>query len=130
MLQENRHECIKGYIDSRKEDNQEPMPCIFQISTPKYICRHLEENTFIKTITDILDKYNIKWSKVDTVGGAYNLNRDFIETEDIPCYIEYCGVYPVNWDINDIVTLEKMDYDGKLIIKVLWHKNDEYIPNN
>ena len=129
MDYKNRQKCIQGYIDERKADGQIPTQCIFQISTPA-ITDNLQNDESIKTMINIFNKYNIPWSTVDTIGGAYNLNRDYIETKDIPCYIEYCGVYPTNWDIKDVVTLEKLDYEGKLIIKVLWHINDEYIPNN
>lgn len=128
-----REKIISGWIQSRKEDGQKPIPCIFDITIPKFLIDFkdkLENNESIKIITDILDKYNIEWNKVDTIPGAFCLNKDWIETNDIPCYIEYCGVYPTEWDIEDVVTLEKLEYEGKIIIRVVWHEDGKYIPNN
>lgn len=129
----NREEAILGYIKSRKENNQTPIPCIFQITVPRCTedSLQLREDENIKIITNLLDKYGIHWGTVDTIGGAYNLNRDWIETADIPCYVEYCGVYPVDWDTKDSALLEQMEYDGKIIVKVLWHTSEgEYIDNH
>lgn len=128
---DDRPSCIKKMVDARKEDGETPTPCIFQISVPKIKDGEiLSNNTKIKVVTDIFDKYKIPWQSVDTIGGAYNLNRDWIETSDIPCYIEYCGVYPVDWDPEDCAVIENMDYEGEIIVKVLWHVDDEYIPNH
>lgn len=130
----NRIDLISEWININKRMNygEEPTPCIFQITTPKFLeDERLEDDESIKVLTDIFDKYGIGWQRVDTIGGAFNLNRDWIETKDIPCYIEYCGVYPIKWDVEDVATLEKLDYDGKVIIKVLWHTEDEkFIPNH
>lgn len=113
-------------------NGEEPTPCIFQITTPKFLKdKRLEDDENIKVLTALFDKYGIGWRSVDTIGGTFNLNRDWIETKDIPFYIEYCGVYPVKWDVEDVATLEKLDYDGKVIIKVLWHPEDgKFIPNS
>ena len=127
-----RDKLISSWIETRKSNEEKPMPCIFQITVPEVLKDGiLEDHGNIKVLTTIFDKYNVKWKAVDTIGGAYNLNRDWVETADIPCYIEYCGVYPIEWDIEDVVTLERMDYEGKVIIRVLWHPEEgKYIPNN
>ena len=127
-----RVDLISEWIEKRMNDGEKPMPCIFQITIPKFLeDERLEDDENIKVLTNIFDKYGIDWQSVDTIGGAFNLNRDWIETKDIPCYIEYCGVYPVKWDVEDVATLEELDYDGKVIIKVLWHPEDgKFIPNN
>ena len=127
-----RKEVIANMIQDRKDSNQEPTPCIFQITVPNFLeTDRLEDNENIKIVIKLLDKYNIEWGNVDTVEGTYNLNRDWIETGDIPCYIEYCGVYPTNWDIEDVETIEQLEYTGKVIIRVLWHPEQEkFIPNN
>lgn len=49
--------------------------------------------------------------------------------------VEFCGVYPVEWDINDVVLLEELYYNRDIYIKVFWKKESEdgtikYIPNN
>lgn len=127
----NRKETIMKWINARERDNEKPMPCIFYITVPRFLEGTLSDDENIKEILNILDKYNIEWMNVDTISGAYNLNRDWIETEDIPCYIEYCGVYPTKWDIEDIVKLESLEYEGKIMINVLWHpEEDKYIPNH
>lgn len=134
MNQENQERAkqILFFIKERNDNGEKPMPCIFNITTPKLTGMYqLKNDENIKMITNILDKYNIYWQTVDTVPGSYNLNRDWIETKDIPCYIEYDGVYPTEWDIEDVVTLEKMDREGKIIIQVTWHpEKDKYISNN
>lgn len=126
-----RAETIKGWISSRKE-RQTPTNCIFDISIPYYSDEMPSLDTYepIKTVIKLLEKYNIQWTEINTVPGTYNLNKPWLETTDIPCYIEYNGVYPANWDIDDIVTLESLEYNGDIIIRVSWHIDDEYIPNH
>lgn len=127
-----RKQIISTMINDRKSNNEKAMPCIFQITIPKYFEEsNLENDNNIKALIDIFDKYDIEYKSVDTIGGSFNLNREWIETSDILCYIEYCGVYPIEWDVEDIVLLEKLDYDGIVVIKVLWHPEDgKYIPNH
>lgn len=127
-----RARCIEGYRNQRKEAGEEPTNCIFNVTVPRFSnSSPLEKDENIKVITDLFDKYGIEWQSVDTVEGSFNLNRDWIETTtDIPCYIEYCGVYPVNWSPEDCRTLEKLDYRGDVIIQVLYHIDGKYIPNH
>ena len=128
----NRISEIKNFIDSRKNDNQEPMPCLFYFTTPQlYLYKEIKDDEYIKEIKKILKKYNIEHRWVDTVPGEYCLNRDWLEAKGIPCYIEYCGVYPTNWDIEDVARLEELNYSGKLMVRVVWNpRKDEYIDNN
>lgn len=127
-----RKELILEWIKTRRDNGEFSMPCMFQITTPKFMDEDgIENDKNIKILTDIFDKYGIEWQNVDTIGGAFNLNREWIETSNIPCYVEYCGVYPVEWDIEDVVTLEQLDCEGKVIIRVLWRpEEDVYIPNH
>lgn len=128
---EKREKAIAGYIESRKKDNQEPYQCVFQITTPKCLNRDFLNDENIKIVVGFLEKYGIEWGCVDTVDGAYNLNRDWIETSDIPCYVEYCGVYPIDWSPEDSALLEQMEYDGKIMVKVLWHTKDgDFVGNH
>lgn len=127
---------IKKWREGRQNDGEEPTNCVFNITTPKYVSFDsksgpIENQESIKIITDLFDKYGIEWQRCDTVEGSFSLNRDWIETTtDIPCYIEYSGVYPVNWSPEDCRTLEKLDALGQVIINVLWHEDDKYIPNH
>jgi hypothetical protein len=128
----NRKECILDWINSRKKRNQAPIKCLFDITIPQLLLEEsIETNESIKEIINIFNKYNIRWNTVDTVSGSFCLDREWIEANNIPCYIEYCGVYPVEWDIDDIYKLEQMEYEGKIIINVKWHlEDDNYVPNH
>lgn len=126
-----RKNMILNWIKDRRDNGEKPTLCVFQITVPKLSeDDNLEDIENIKILTNIFSKYQIGWNCVDTVDGSFNLNREWIETKDIPCYIEYCGVYPADWDIEDIITLERMENEGNIIIRVLWHKEEKYIPNN
>lgn len=127
---ERKKTMFSKWINKRKESGEETTPCMFLFTTPK-IQKNLEIDENIKILTDILEKYGITWGTVDTVSGSYNLDREWIETnEDIHCYIEYSGVYPVEWDIEDIIKLEELDKNGNLIIKVSYHIGEDFIPNH
>lgn len=128
-----RTEEILSWREARKMRKEQPQNCIFHITTPR--CteeEHITNNVYIKIVTDLFDKYKIKWMWCDTVDGTFNLNRDWIYTEDaIPCYVEYSGVYPVNWEPKDVAVLEKLDREGTIIIRVDWVTDDgKYIPNH
>lgn len=126
-----RKNMILNWIKDRRNNGEKPTLCVFQITVPKFSeDDNLEDSENIKILINIFNKYQISWNCVDTVDGSFNLNREWIETKDIPCYIEYCGVYPVDWDIEDVITLERMENEGNIIIRVLWHKEEKYIPNN
>lgn len=118
----NREEMIRKCIEDRV-NKQETVKCIFDITVPQYLETRLEFNQhlYIKKISEIFDKYNIKYEAADSMPGAFNLDRMWLETDaktPIECAIEYSGAYPVNWDIEDVVVLENMERDGKIIIRV------------
>lgn len=113
-----RKEMIQNCIKSRKE-RDELTPCIFYISIPD-ARDELLNNPLIHKISAMLNKYHISHGKVDTVSGAYNLNRDWLETSVMDCAVEYCGVYPVNWDIDDILEFEDLEYSGQILVQVIW----------
>lgn len=122
-------ECIEYMIKERKEENQPPYKCYFWITTPNSTEFEISEN--IKTIKELLVKNKVSFRNVNTVVGAFNLNREWIETQVIECYIEYCGVYPINWNIEDVVLLQQLEDEGKIMIKVSYlDENDDLIPNN
>jgi hypothetical protein len=65
------------------------------------------------------------------MSGAWNLNHDWVETTEMECVIEYCGVYPVNWkDIRDIAWFEFMVNIGYLYIHVMVKDKDGKWANN
>ena len=54
---------------------------------------------------------------------------------NVEAIVEYSGVYPVKWDIDDIVLLDKLYYERAIYINVLWEKKNpdgsiKYIPNH
>lgn len=118
----NHKEQVARWIESRKTKN-ELVDCFFTITVPNVNINKYDDQTF-KKICNILDKYKIPHQFVDTVPGAWNLNRDWIETGVISCAIEYCGVYPANWDIEDIIDLENMESSGQIIILVTCKDSD------
>ena len=85
----------------------------------------------IKAVIVLLDKYKIKWSYVDTVSGNFDLNRMYIETDLIPAVIEYSGVNPIGWDVDDIQKLYMLDYSGAIRIVVsVYDENGKYLHMN
>lgn len=126
MFSENRKEYIQEIISSKVEDN-EITNCIFYILVLKEKVR----NTIVKLIER--NGYEPYW--YDSISGCWNLNDDWYELYNVEAAVEYCGVYPVNWSIDDVVLLEKLYNDRSIYIKVSWIKqnNDgsvEYIPNH
>lgn len=97
--------------------NNEVIPCQFSISKTY-------DEKYVKEVTDLFDKYRIVYDLVDTLSGAFNLNRDWIQTDStvspIPCAVEFSGVYPASWDIEDVIKLVKLEEEGKIIIMVYY----------
>ncbi|MCM1235749.1 MAG: hypothetical protein NC489_37110 [Ruminococcus flavefaciens] len=127
-MSDTRKEMIQTCIKGRKEKD-ELAPCIFYIS-PADIRKGVYDNPTVQKVSSILNKYHISHGFCDTVLGSYNLNRDWIETDVINCAIEYCGAYPADWDIEDIMTLEDMEYSGEILIQVVWKVEDKYELNH
>lgn len=130
-MMEERKKILSMWIGNRVKDN-EIAKCIFDITVPK-LEEMLYENEHIKRVCAMLDKYGIKHMKVDTIPGSFNLDREWIETDSstpIECAIEYPGAYPINWDIEDVVMLEKMDQNGDIIIRVMWITEDGKLIQN
>ena len=96
---EKRTEVIQEWIDARRERGEAATKCMFYITVPKDtdLCR----DETIKKIEGMLDRNHVGHDHVDTVCGAWNLNRDWIETGEIDCIVEFCGVYPY-LDLADI----------------------------
>lgn len=118
---------IQSWIDARVKAEETTM-CLFCIKVPA--------NEDVKAIvTNILEKNSVKYSICDTIPGSWNLNDDYYECEPIECIVEYCGVYPVHWDINDVAYLEMLCNTDKIFINVHWVSHEEngdikYTPNH
>lgn len=124
---EKRAEIIREWIDTRKE-RDEITKCMFYITIPKLA--DLKQDETVKKIEAILDKNHVEHGHVDTVCGAWNLNRDWIETGEIDCIVEYGGVFPINWDMDDVVEFERMECDGEIIVLVDWIEDGKHIPSH
>lgn len=124
----NKGEIINNWIKARKERNQ-TSKMVFFITVPR-VDVNIYEDEQMRQVSEILKRNNVNHNFVDTIPGSWNLNRDWIETEEIESIVEYCGVYPVNWNMDDVVKLEELDGTGKIIILVYKvNKDGELIPN-
>lgn len=122
-----RIEAIRRWIDARKERG-EITKCVFHITVPKNVDLNSDET--IRKIESVLDNNHVKYIHVDTVCGSWNLNRDWIETGEMNCIVEFCGVYPVDWAIEDVAEFERMETEGEIIAMVDWIEDGKYIPNH
>lgn len=126
---EDRKELIQEWINKRKEAGEKPVPCMFHITVPRADV-NLREDKTIRKVEEILVRNGVSSNNVDTVPGAWNLNRDWVETGLIDCIVEFCGVYPVGWNMDDVVELERMETEGEIIICVSWLKDGKYVLNH
>lgn len=101
---------------------------MFYITFPKYTDLCGDET--IKKIEGMLDRNHVSHNHVDTINGAWNLNRDWIETVEIDCIVEFCGVYHIDWDLEDVAEFERMETDGDIIVLVDWLEDGKHIPNH
>ena len=108
-----RTEVIREWIDARKERG-EITKCMFYITVPKDTDIYKDET--IRKIEGMLDRNHVSHGHVDTVCGAWNLNRDWIETGEVDCIVEFCGVYPIDWNLEDVAEFER------LVMSVMKHE--------
>jgi len=121
---------IKEMIQNRKDLGQTPYEVKFSVTTPKH-SEDFHDNPTILKIIKLFEKYGHKIGAVDTVMGAYNLNRDWLEHDGtVKCYVEYCGVYPIEWDTEDVAEFDRMENEGEIVVLVNWIVNGEYVPNH
>jgi len=118
---------IQSWIDVRIK-REETTLCVFNIKIPA-------DEEVDAEVKDILVRNNVKYDKRDTIVGSWNLNSDYYECEPVECIVEYCGVYPVHWNIEDVVKLEALCNTDKISIHVYWVVPDEngiegFVPNN
>jgi hypothetical protein len=130
---------MKEAIKETLEKPEDRISHVLLSISPSNILAYYEENIgsitelpVAKKIIKILEKYDIAWHIVDTVTGAYDLNRPYIEFKNpIPAVIEYSGVVPLNWDIDDIYTLTYLNYSGEVMIHVnVYDKNGTFLHEN
>ena len=118
---------IKEWIENRKQKNETNI-VRFYIS-PANANINIYEDKLINKITEKFKTIGVETNIVDTVDGSFNLNRSFLETDEVEAIIEYCGVYPVNMNPEDSAWLSKLDDEGKIRIVVFVKKDDKLVPN-
>ena len=126
MHSENRKNKIQNMIAERLADN-DTINCLFQILLLK------EESKDV--LEDLFKRNGYETYTVDTIGGCWNLNDDWYELDNVKSIVEFCGVFPVEWNIIDVFLLEELYYNRDIYIQVFWKKENEdgtikYIPNN
>lgn len=113
MNSENRKNKIQNMIAERLADN-DTKNCLFQIILLK------EESKDV--LEDLFKRNGYETYTVDTVDGCWNLNDDWYELDNVKSIVEFCGVYPVEWNINDVFLLEELYYNRDIYIQVFWKK--------
>lgn len=121
-----RGECLEEWIKDRRESGR-LTKCRFYITTPKCVENediYRPKDPSLLEVIDILERNGTEYGCCDTVPGAYNLNRDFFETEIMDCAVEFCGVYPADWNPEDAARFEEMENNGDIMVIVTWHNPD------
>ena len=120
-----RDEIIQAMIDDRLDDN-DVEHCSFQILLLNKEVENILENLLVRNHCSI--------KKIDTVEGCWNLDDTWYEINNVDAVVEYCGIYPIKWKIEDAVLLEKLYKDRDIYIQVYWKKQCkdgvEYILNH
>lgn len=122
---------ILNMREDRKNSGEQPYKVLFNFAVPGHSGSGLLDTPAMMKVQEIFQKYGKKIYTCDTMAGDYNLNRDWAEVQgDVDCFVEFCGVYPVDWDIDDVVTIDEMEHNGEIMIHVDWHVGDKYVPNH
>lgn len=58
------------------------------------------------------------------------LSEDSVETAPVECAVEFCGVYPIGWDLEDMAEFERMESDGEIVAMVYRRQNGSLVPNH
>lgn len=125
---------IKDSIQERKE-RKEITNTIFYLTTSKaaYEKADLMSVQAFQEAVALFQKYlgDDNYIQVDSVDGCWDLNRVWYKFSDIPCGVEYSGVYPLEWEWEGVKRLIELIDGGEIWVTVMvWNrKNKKYIPN-
>jgi len=114
---------IREWIDRRLK-NDEITKVRFYIS-PKDCIESIYENKLIAEIEKMFKEIGINTNFVDTIPGAFNLNRNYLETDKFDAIVEYCGVYPIKMDAKNSAWLSALDNCGEIRITVVTYDKDD-----
>lgn len=118
QLTETRASEIKRMIDFRLKTN-DYIKCLFSVL--------ILDNSIKKTVEELLRRYNHDDDTVDTVAGCWCLNDDWYEFQE-DATIEFGGVYPIHWNLGDIIYLEELYQKRKIYINVCYRTKDGWTP--
>lgn len=82
-----------------------------------------------KQVLELIKRNYPHYNRVDTMLGCWCLDDDWYEFY-ADAITEYCGVYPVNWNIADVVFLEELYLRRKIYIDAAWVTKDGLMPIN
>lgn len=103
-------ERIQTWIDERMKDND-----YGQVLFSVLVLDPAYENQVVELIKRNYPKY----TRCDTKLGCWCLNDDWYEFY-ADAITEYCGVYPIKWNIADVVFLEELYIRRKIYIDAAW----------
>ena len=84
----------------------------------------IKEDKNMNKVIELLDKYSIAYMiaqerDTTTFTRPYNLKREQLTTDFIETVSDTEGVYPLRWNIKDILKLDKLEKTGKVILNVI-----------
>jgi hypothetical protein len=110
-------ERIQKWIDERMKDND-----YGQVLFSVLVLDPAYEKQVVELIKRNYPKYNI----CDTKLGCWCLNDDWYEFY-ADAITEYCGGYPIRWNIADVVFLEELYLRRKIYIDAAWVTKDGHL---
>ena len=126
-------------ITERNRD-QDGNLCTSASRIQNWIANRMENKDYIKTlfsvlvldpdyeqqVIELINRNDPDYSRVDTKLGCWNLNDDWYEFY-ADAITEWSGVYPVNWNIADVVFLEELYLRRKIYIDAAWVTKDGHL---
>lgn len=134
---------MKSYREQIKEINRnwKDEPCTSASRIQHWIDRRMENKDYIKTlfsvlvldpayeqqVIELIKRNYPDYSICDTKLGCWNLNDDWYEFY-ADAITEWGGVYPINWNMADVVFLEELYLSRKIYIDAAWVTKDGLQP--
>lgn len=109
---------IQKYIDSRME-NKDYIRTLFSVL--------VLDPAYEKQVVELIQRNDPEYNRCDTKLGCWNLNDDWYEFY-ADAITEWGGVYPINWNMADVVFLEELYLRRKVYIDAAWDTKDGLTP--
>jgi len=110
-------ERIQKWIDERMKDNDYGQ-VLFSVL--------VLDPAYEKQVVELIKRNYPKYTRCDTKLGCWCLNDDWYEFY-ADAITEYCGVYPIRWNIADVVFLEELYLRRKIYIDAAWVTKDGHL---